>query len=765
MSDIQSSNSKYTFWMLIHSYVIKIPIMQRDYAQGRKSESVTAIRDELLDTIYAALISEKNMDFDFVYGTLKEGILYPLDGQQRLTTLYLLHWYIACKERVIEEAREALHNFSYETRISSREFCEKLINLNYIPEEGVSPSEYIRNQNVYFDIWDKDPTIRHMLVMLDSIHDKFFGTEKELFPLLTRDIEDNPIITFNYLPMENYALTDDLYIKMNARGKNLSDFENFKAKFIQHMKRNGLPYEHFEASIDTTWTDLLWEYRSPVNNTIDEQFMYLFLFFTEMMYLEYSQEQKEGNSPFKVSDIRKLISFYDNKQKVEELYDLFDLWRDKKEIDECFDSVFSDQYSEGKVRIFDDNHNLLNVTINKNGLKVFNKIILFLFMKRCIHFKKKGQPDNGIQDYMRIIRNFVMKVRQRKYEKYSSDFRFCRHGIPHISFGLDSILDCEDIYQFIARLVPGPNDNRLNSESLKYEKDKADFIINNRELKEYIHRLEDMDVFRTSIHNFMPFIRKRHVETLADDIEKLIDSKLFDKSVQAMLSIADYGIRLGSSYFGDRFYYGSREKGWHTILSTSDRPDYPQIMMDFLDNFYAIDTPDVETRLEGMIKDNLRRLEKDDWRYYFLKYPRILAYYPRFLDSDNLIIMLEDIAENHKISIPHRLNGRQLTGYHACALYIEISMRLSCNLGYVERCKGSEDLGALLFKSGTKVSITDDGQVKAASLEDGDIADKIATIATNRYEIQYHEGLDYIQRLEWMSQNVLDAEKLVLGVS
>ena len=369
MSDIQSSNSKYTFWMLIHSYVIKIPIMQRDYAQGRKSESVTAIRDELLDTIYAALISEKNMDFDFVYGTLKEGILYPLDGQQRLTTLYLLHWYIACKEGAIEEARKVLHNFSYETRISSREFCEKLINLNYIPEEGVSPSEYIKNQNVYFDVWDKDPTIRHMLVMLDSIHKKFFSTEKELFPLLTRDIDDNPIITFNYLPMENYALTDDLYIKMNARGKNLSDFENFKAKFIQHMKRNNLPYEHFEASIDTTWTDLLWEYRSPVNNTIDEQFMYLFLFFTEMMYLEYSQEQKEGNSPFKVSDIRKLISFYDNKQKVEELYDLFDLWRDKKEIDECFDSVFSDQYSEGKVRIFDDKHNLLNVTINKNGLR------------------------------------------------------------------------------------------------------------------------------------------------------------------------------------------------------------------------------------------------------------------------------------------------------------------------------------------------------------------------------------------------------------
>lgn len=330
MPDIQSDNSGYTFWMLIKEYTIKIPIMQRDYAQGRTTENVTAIRTELLDTIYSALINEKNMDFDFVYGTSKDGILYPLDGQQRLTTLYLLHWYLACKEGMIDGAKEILQKFSYETRISSREFCEKLVNMNYVPEKGVRPSEYIKDQNIYFDIWDTDPTIRHMLVMLDAIHEKFFDVDKELYPLLTRDLGENPIITFNYLSMENYALTDDLYIKMNARGKNLSNFENFKAKFIQHMKKNELPYKHFEESVDTKWTDLLWDYRSP-NNTIDEQFMYLFLYFTEMIYLEYS-EQKDENSPFKMTDIRGLISFYNTEEKVEELYELFDLWKSN---DQC----------------------------------------------------------------------------------------------------------------------------------------------------------------------------------------------------------------------------------------------------------------------------------------------------------------------------------------------------------------------------------------------------------------------------------------------
>ena len=413
-----------------------------------------------------------------------------------------------------------LHNFSYRTRISAREFCEKLIDLSYIPEETMLPSEYIKNQNMYFDVWDKDPTIRHMLVMLDSIHRKFYSAEKPFLSLLTRDLDADPIITFSYLPMENYALTDDLYIKMNARGKNLSNFENFKAKFIQHLKKKGLPYEHFEASIDTTWTDLLWDYRSRANNTIDDQFMFLFLFFTEMIYLENS-EQRDGYSPFKVTDIRGLISFYDKKEKVEELYELFDLWKSKEEIDECFDSVFTNHYCEGKVRIFDDDYNLFDVTVKRNGLKIFNKVILFLFMRRLIYFRKNGKTDNNLQNYVRIIRNFVLKVRQRKAESYQSDFRFYRHGVPYISFGLDELLAADDIYGLIAKYTPDSKENSVNSESLKYEQDKAEYILNNPKMEEFIHRLEDMDEFKSCIHNVMPFVKKRYIANLADDIKKL----------------------------------------------------------------------------------------------------------------------------------------------------------------------------------------------------------------------------------------------------
>ena len=37
------------------------------------------------------------MHLDFVYGSKKNNVFIPLDGQQRLTTLFLMHWYLGLK--------------------------------------------------------------------------------------------------------------------------------------------------------------------------------------------------------------------------------------------------------------------------------------------------------------------------------------------------------------------------------------------------------------------------------------------------------------------------------------------------------------------------------------------------------------------------------------------------------------------------------------------------------------------------------------------
>ena len=39
-----------------------------------------------------------------------------------------------------------------------------------------------------------------------------------------------------FIPLEKFNLTDELYIKMNSRGKKLTNFEIFKSKILEIMK-------------------------------------------------------------------------------------------------------------------------------------------------------------------------------------------------------------------------------------------------------------------------------------------------------------------------------------------------------------------------------------------------------------------------------------------------------------------------------------------------------------------------------------------------
>ena len=95
---------------------INIPIIQRDYAQGRENDEVGRIRSRFLDALRHALTDDAPITLDFVYGEINdEGNLIPLDGQQRLTTLFLLHWYVSKHENVPPEKCLFLNRFSYGT--------------------------------------------------------------------------------------------------------------------------------------------------------------------------------------------------------------------------------------------------------------------------------------------------------------------------------------------------------------------------------------------------------------------------------------------------------------------------------------------------------------------------------------------------------------------------------------------------------------------------------------------------------------------------
>lgn len=266
-----------SFWHFLSKYSIEIPIIQRDYAQGR-SGIVIKLRQSFLENIRQALDGEKTIKLDFVYGSEKHGVLYPLDGQQRLTTLWLLHWYIALVADKLTVASSVLSKFTYETRISSREFCRQLcIPDNFASYKGEDIVAFIKKQTWFYAEWDQDPTVQSMLRMLGGTdvkdkndNDYRDGIEEFLdcskasiyWELLTG--HNSPIV-FYHLPLSDFGLSDDLYIKMNARGKPLTSFENFKADLLGHVKNlceNDITMQRLEQDfsrwLDNDWTNYFW---------------------------------------------------------------------------------------------------------------------------------------------------------------------------------------------------------------------------------------------------------------------------------------------------------------------------------------------------------------------------------------------------------------------------------------------------------------------------------------------------------------------------
>ncbi|GHT61553.1 hypothetical protein FACS1894109_20200 [Spirochaetia bacterium] len=276
-----------TFWSLIEEYDIQIPGIQRDYAQGRKSEQ--AIGRRFIKDIYEKISKGNGLNLDFVYGKNGNNSIIPLDGQQRLTTLFLLHWFLSIG--IIDDAqKKILSKFTYETRRSSEDFCNYLVNQGYEYNSKTPLSVNIQKTKWYFLSWNKDPTIKAMLNMLDIIQEIFQRPNKELFDALIK--KEKPLITFDFLPLDDFNLSDELYIKMNARGKPLTSFENFKARFSELI---GLERS---IKLDNAWLDIFWNLEKGRSTNIstenvDKMFINFFYYVTYNFYVERNDLEKD----------------------------------------------------------------------------------------------------------------------------------------------------------------------------------------------------------------------------------------------------------------------------------------------------------------------------------------------------------------------------------------------------------------------------------------------------------------------------------------
>ena len=489
------------FTELMEAHKLEIPIIQRDYAQGRKDKK--EIRQNFLKALYESITANSPIKLDFIYGSCQNGAFQPLDGQQRLTTLFLLHWYAAAKDKELaRDTKILLSKFSYETRITSRDFCLALIKNNIdIPDSKSNISDIIIDSNWFFLSWKSDPTIDAMLRTIDDIHNQFNEVDN-LWAILNNKPN---LISFYYVELENIGLTDDLYIKMNARGKLLTPFENFKAslqKKVEDEKWETVTsfQDSFAFKIDTVWTDYFW-HQFRKNNTIDEAFMRMIAsvcMIRQAIDRTITKAEDRANLITKIQEQPNSIRpEHFTKHSFEYLTDTFNIYeRVYKENTDLKPSFIMWRHSSRKSIlseiVFDDN---TYSTVQINSATYTQKVLFFAqteFLRRNEFFNKEK-----FDDWMRVIRNIVSRGDVDKDGNRPDIVRS-----PQAFDGAVNLINelseyCSDIYLNLSTITSLRS--QFAKEQIEEEKTKAILIIQHPDYRELIFSAEDNELLRGRI--------------------------------------------------------------------------------------------------------------------------------------------------------------------------------------------------------------------------------------------------------------------------
>lgn len=599
---------------------ILIPKIQRSYAQGRTDDRTAKTRTRFLGSIYDRVSADKTLTLDFVYGHVKEGCLIPLDGQQRLTTLWLLHWYAAKKENV---DTDILDRFSYNTRYSARDFIKRMA--AYTPRWNGVLSEEIQNEGWFPLDWANDPTVSGMFVTLDAI-DKLFGNVDGLWDKLD-------LVNFYFLPLEELSLTDEVYIKMNSRGKPLTDFEHFKAELLKALRNiddNGEETaKRIGRKIDIDWTNLLWNYRDS-NNLVDDAFL---RYFRIVCHLITYRDDRSFNDEIAGKDDFELIKEFftgeDAYRNILYLESLFDCWVNVNTstskgdfscgVEAFFNSYLSTEHREGFSMPLGNEIDLFRAGIttypkfrNPNVLQWLTSFYAFLTFVR-------NRDTVSEADFRRRLRIIINLQANSKNEIVDTPKGDAGNRMPAILRQVEEILLSGKVERNIS--VGERERPTFNVSQLVEEADKLAFTTDNPTEAEPLFKLEDHFLLRG--RTVAVGYRNTHLyQKFAD----LFNNCSWDAIDCGMLGVADYmqrrtkqTVQLGSGSNDDPGFMAWFEL-FHPTEKISNFEATARALQTILSETDCNDDAALYRFAEEYIAQCVEA-NRYDWRYYYLKYP------------------------------------------------------------------------------------------------------------------------------------------------
>ena len=526
-----------------------------------------------------------------------------------------------------------------------------------------------------------------MLTMLDAIHTCFHGQEG-LYQRLTD--AHSPAITFQVLYMSESGLTDDLYIKMNSRGLELTPFENLKAHIIKRLKdvpetrelvRSEIKgkevvsvKDYFAFKMDINWATLFWMYKRAINRQTDDGESYSvfdtdtgFLNFINTLVLNYKALQP--NSKISNDDLSRYNelywSYYSDVSNdfYLELIDILDIFEEDAILIESEHAGIRDKLQgRSKFDICTTFDNFIKKAYSDAAYD--EHIRLYAYYAYLIKHKENIDADDFYQ-WMRIVINLTTNHTWQNVEDFCRSMRTIQwlnenntHGIlqllsdeRHIqNAGFNPVQFHEECIKACLLLREDIEDWKnviYAAESLPYLKGQTISILNFSGIEAYYDKHWTCNWSSSDNSNYLDNVKRyTHLYSLVFDVNGVIpdieEQNLFRR---ALLSIGDYLIGISSNRWS-MIINAHRDYSWHRYLQDDNegRRNYFKILLDGYDE-------QIQPFKSYLIKiiQNYQPEEANDWRYPLIKEPRIWGHFGkdyllRFWNNDQEICVLSTMT-------------------------------------------------------------------------------------------------------------------------
>ena len=271
-----------------------IPDLQRDYCWGDKAvvdvktKKTRELVTDFVKNIIDLFENESNtiLTMGLVYGYEQpHNHIQICDGQQRLTTLFLLMGVINTKaggyfDDYIISREERNDDFEphlqYAIRESTLYFLSDLARNVFISHN--TSIQDIKSSNWYFNEYDFDASIQSMISALQRIDDALKDNDHIDFVDFGKFVLNN--LKVLYYDMENRSRGEETYVVINTTGEPLSSTENIKPILLGRSSLSDLEIETYSDQ----WEDReewFWQNRGK-DNTADNGLNEFFIWYWQI---------------------------------------------------------------------------------------------------------------------------------------------------------------------------------------------------------------------------------------------------------------------------------------------------------------------------------------------------------------------------------------------------------------------------------------------------------------------------------------------------